>query len=114
MKNMIRAVAMVAALTMTSLVFAQGLDVNEFFKKKNPSEVYNRIITITPTTKWVNVVQGEIVKFVDTNGGASFIWNVDTTDFRLDLAAVAPARALEGRRIVAYIVPKCDCSGRGS
>lgn len=98
-----------AALLMASLASAQGVEIAPLLKKTEGAEVYNRIITISPNTKWVNVHYGESVKFVDTGSGLSFIWNVDSSEYRLDLATVAPDRALNGRRILAYIQPKCDC-----
>ena len=50
-----------------------------------------RQITISPQTKWVNVTDGETVKF-DVNG-KTFAWNVNTfsNDSEFDLAKIAPA-----------------------
>ena len=111
MKNIICAGAAFLTFMMASLVSAQGVELAPLLKKTEGAEVYNRIITITPNTKWVNVHNGERVKFVDTGSGQSFIWNVDTFEYRLDLATVAPDRVLNGRRVLAYIRPKCDCHG---
>ena len=63
-----------------------------------------RQITISPQTKWVNVTDGETVKF-DVNG-KTFAWNVDTfgTDTVFDLAKIAPADIqVNGVRV--YVAP---------
>ena len=63
-----------------------------------------RVITIKPDAKWVNVTEDETVKFVDAATGKSFVWRFDTgrpTVF--DLAAVAPADVLGGHHLAAYV-----------
>ncbi|WP_295754522.1 CzcE family metal-binding protein [Undibacterium sp.] len=48
-----------------------------------------RTITLLPNTKYINVVQGEVIKF--TSQGKSFTWNFDTLNtFTFNLAEVAP------------------------
>ena len=90
MKKTIRftaaAAAVAAALTMASTAFAA-----------------NRVITITPDTKWVNVSQGETVNFIDTATGQSFVANFNTRLFEVDLATVAPAGVLNGQKIMVYV-----------
>ena len=66
-------------------------------------DTYNRVITITSQTRSVNVSQGESVKFIDTVTGQSFVWHVNTNNFEVDLAKVAPAGLLGGRNVKAYV-----------
>lgn len=48
-----------------------------------------RTIALSPNTKYINVVQGEVIKF--TSEGKSFTWNFDTLNtFKFNLADVAP------------------------
>jgi Heavy-metal resistance protein CzcE len=114
MKNIFYTAVAFFALMAAWPVAAQGFEVNQYLKKTASEGAYTRIITIGPQTKWVNVNYGELVKFVDSASGQSFIWNVDSNEYRLDLASVAPAQMLAGRRVLAYIQPKCDCGHRKS
>jgi hypothetical protein len=68
-----------------------------------------RTIIITPTTKSVNVMQGEVVKFVDQATGKSFMWHFDTgTWVPFDLTAAAPKGALQ-QPVMAYVCENaCD------
>src|SRR5258705_8341423 len=91
-----------AALTMASTASAGGYDPSQDRGELGIADVYNRVITITPETKWVNVNQGEDVKFVDVATGQSFVWNFDTTNPMFDLATVAPSGALGGQHVIAY------------
>ena len=60
-----------------------------------------RTITINADTKWVNVTQGEEVRFVA--GATDFAWKFDGPGARsFDLQQVAPAGALP-RSITVYI-----------
>ena len=62
-----------------------------------------REIDISPDTKWVNVDQDEVVKFVDASSGKSFYWRFDTRNFMVRLQDIAPAGFLTGRQIDAYV-----------
>ncbi|RXZ36862.1 hypothetical protein D9O50_10440 [Oxalobacteraceae bacterium CAVE-383] len=68
------------------------------------ADTYGRQITISPQTKWVNVTDGETVKF-DVNG-KTFAWNVDTfsNDTVFDLAKIAPA-GIEVNNVRVYVAP---------
>ena len=107
MRNVIRfstaAAAVALALTMASAASAGGYGPTEDYGEMGMPDIYNRVITITPQTKWVNVNQGEDVKFVDTATGQSFVWNFDTTNPVFDLATVAPAGALGDQHVMAYV-----------
>ncbi|MGV8900444.1 MAG: CzcE family metal-binding protein [Burkholderiaceae bacterium] len=55
-----------------------------------PVEAATRQITLTPSTKWINVTRGESVNFIV--GGKSFAWNFYTlrSETSFDLATIAP------------------------
>ena len=106
MRKMLRftaaAAAVAAALTMASTASASynpSLD----FGNLGSAGVYNRVIKISPETKVVNVAQGEDIEFVDTATGQSFVWNFDAASPKFDLATVAPAGALGGQHVIAYV-----------
>ena len=62
-----------------------------------------RVITIKPGTKYVNVEQNEVVKFVDEASGRSFVWNFDTPTWAsFDLAAAAPG-VLGSHHVEVYV-----------
>jgi hypothetical protein len=69
-----------------------------------------KVITIKPTTKWVNVDQGDVVKFVDETSGKSFVWNFDTKSWAsFNLAAAAPG-VLGDRHVEVYVDGTDDVS----
>ena len=67
---------------------------------------YNRVIVVDKPTRWVNVVEGEVIRFVVRPPGApdaSFTWSFDTFGGRVtDLRSLAP-HGLVDRRIDVYI-----------
>lgn len=64
----------------------------------------DRTIIIDPDTRWVNVDNGETVKFVV--GDKSFAWRFDTLNQTVvDLSRIAPAGMLLDRSIKAYVEP---------
>lgn len=57
-----------------------------------PDSAAQRAVTITPSTKYVDVERGETVKF--TSNGKTFTWLFDTVDTpKFNLAAIAPKEA---------------------
>ncbi len=65
-----------------------------------------RTIVIKPTTKYVNVTEGEVVKFVAN--GKTFAWNFDSPEVSsFPLNRVAPVGALS-QTVTAYITPNPD------
>src|SRR5688572_30335348 len=66
-----------------------------------------REIVITPTTKWVNVTQGETVNF--TENGQTFAIRFDGVESSFDLNRLAPAGALD-HKVVAYVAPNSEDS----
>lgn len=76
-----------------------------------PLSAATRAIVITPTTHYVNVTGGEIVKFVV--GDKAFAWNFDSEfapAFALNLAA--PPGMLD-HKVMAYVAPNPLYSGDG-
>ena len=91
----------IAALGAAPAAFAIGS--SRFVGDPGDPAMPDRTITIGPGTKWVNVVRGETVKFVDTASNTSFVWNFDTPTWAvIDLAQVAP-EALAGQHVIAYV-----------
>ena len=70
-----------------------------------------RTITINPKTKYVNVTEGDVVKFVAS--GQEFAFKFDGTGTSFDLQRVAPAGALD-HKVTAYVAPNpADGGGHG-
>lgn len=68
-----------------------------------PVAAATRTITVTPDARWVNVMQGDTVRFVV--GTAEFAWRFDGPGARsFDLQSVAPPGAL-GRTLTVYVTP---------
>lgn len=69
-----------------------------------PPEAAQYAIAITPSTRWVNVTGGEIVRF--DVGGKSFAWSFTgaTSVASFDLKRVAPPGMLD-RSVMAYVAP---------
>jgi len=60
-----------------------------------------RVVVLQPDTRWVNVSQGESVRFVI--GATQFAWRFDGRDGRsFDLQIVAPPGAL-ARSVMVYV-----------
>ncbi len=96
-------VGLVAALTFASGASAAQYSTDQNLGSQGHDNVFERVITISPNTKWVNVNREESVKFIDASTGKSFVWRFDTPEMRFDLSKVAPAGILSGRRVDAYI-----------
>jgi len=65
-------------------------------------EQAQRTIVITPTTKYINVTEGDVVEFVAN--GKTFAWNFDSPPdvSSFELNRVAPAGALD-HHVTAYV-----------
>ena len=61
-----------------------------------------RTIVIKPTTSYVNVTGGEVIRF--EVGDKSFVWNFSGPGSSFDLARVAPTSVLD-RKVTAYVAP---------
>lgn len=65
---------------------------------------YDRVVTIKADAKWVNVMSGETVRFVDAATGKSFVWRFDIPNIAtFDLAAVAPRGILSHEHLTVYV-----------
>ncbi len=67
--------------------------------------VYHRVITVRPDTKNLNVHGDEIIKFVESATGRSFVWNFNTLADRISMSRIAPAEMFSGSNIVIYRAP---------
>jgi hypothetical protein len=66
----------------------------------------NRTVVIDDKTKWVNVKEDEIIRFVVGAGGQkSFAWVFDLQDQNADLRQLAPKGMLGGSPIRVYVTP---------
>ena len=96
-------VGFVAALTFVSAATAAGYALDQDLGSPGNENIYERVITIAPNAKWVNVNRDETIKFVDASSGRSFVWNFKTPADRFDLNKVAPPGVLSGRQVVVYV-----------
>jgi hypothetical protein len=65
---------------------------------------FDRVITLRADARWVNVMSGETVKFVDAASGRSFVWRFDIPNLAtFDLVAVAPRGVLTPERLTVYV-----------
>lgn len=100
-RSSVAAVSLLTSLLTASSAFAMG----SMIYTGNPGDqnAYDRVVNITPNTRWVNANAGETIKFVDGTSGKSFVWHFDVAHWSvIDLNAVAP-EALGGRHITAYV-----------
>jgi hypothetical protein len=82
-------------------VFAVPID--QDFGTASEERSAERVIKIAPDAKWVNVTEGETIKFIDEASGKSFAWRFDTIVGVFDLNRVVPAGMLEGHQVKAYV-----------
>jgi hypothetical protein len=106
MKGFVRRATTVVAVagfsTIASAAFAD--QPTPFVGTPGVNAYYNRVITISPAAKWVNVTQGETIKFVDAASGKSFVWTFDTPSWAvIHLDQLPPAQGLGGHKVDAYI-----------
>ena len=86
-----------------SAASAAGIPIDRDFGSASDERYANRVITIAPNAKWVNVTQDEIIKFVDASSGKSFAWKFDTIVRVFELSSVAPNGILSGHHVDAYV-----------
>lgn len=67
-----------------------------------PANATRKEIVVTPDTRWVNVTDGETVRFVV--GDQRFTWHVETypNTTHFSLAAIAPS-GVDVRRVTVYV-----------
>lgn len=82
-------IAAVLLAALTSTASAAGIKSNAYGDAAK-NEAADRSITLSSTTKWVNVTDGEVVRF--NKDGRSFAWRFSTLNGApFDLSAIAPA-----------------------
>jgi hypothetical protein len=82
---------------------AYAIPVDQDFGSASEEQNAERVIKIAPDAKWVNVTEGETVKFIDEASAKSFVWRFDTIVAVFDLNRVAPAEMLAGHQVKAYV-----------
>lgn len=99
----------VAALTFTSGALAMGYSPEHDFGSQPQGAHFDRVITIAPDAKWINVNRNETVKLVDASSGKSLVWRFDTPATTFPLSKMASSGILSGRQIDVYIAqPNID------
>ena len=91
-------VALGAAASLVVASAALAINTSPFRGEAGDLAYFDRVITIAPATKWVNVTRGETVKFVDSSSGQSFVWRFDTPTW-----ATVDLTEPNGRHILAYV-----------
>ena len=105
LKTMTRTIAAPAVLLLVALLgmpHRAAADAPDFlYGSPIPADQAHRAIALGPGTRWVNVVQGETVRFV--LAGGSFGWRFDGPGSRpVDLQRVAPPGLLT-HPVTAYV-----------
>jgi len=90
------------SLCLASLTASAATERSDFLGDVVPPSAAMRTIVITPATKYVNVTQGETVKF--ETGGQEFAIGFDGTRSSFALNRLAPAGALD-HDIEIYVAP---------
>jgi hypothetical protein len=91
------------ALTLSCSAFAaMAAPATSILGQAEPATAANRIVTITPNTKYVNVQGGQTVEF--NTGSQTFAWNFDGPIYSFNLNRVAPPGALD-HKVIAYVTP---------
>ncbi|HEX7641863.1 MAG TPA: CzcE family metal-binding protein [Burkholderiaceae bacterium] len=82
-------IAAVLLASLTTAAQADGIKTNTYGDAAS-NEAAERTISLTSATKWVNVTDGEIVRF--SKDGRTFAWHFSTLNSApFDLSAIAPA-----------------------
>src|SRR5690349_3634203 len=98
-----RILAVTIGLAMAACTTPGAYNAATDFGTAGQENIYDRVITISPTTKWVNVNQDETIKFIDAESRRSFVWYFNTPAMKIDLEKVAPTGMLVGRHVEAYL-----------
>lgn len=95
-RSLILAAAALVASTLASATVSK-----ELLGSVSSADQAMRTIVITPSTRYVNVNQGDVVTFI--SNGKSFTWNFDGPQLlAFSLSRVAPAGALD-HDVTAYV-----------
>lgn len=102
-------VGLIAAVSFTSGASAMGYSPDHDFGSQPQGTHFDRVITVAPDAKWINVNRDETVKLVDASSGKSFVWRFDTPAMTFALSKVASSGILSGRHVDVYIAqPSSD------
>jgi len=83
-----------AALTLSAAsLSAAALTFGDLYGEPAEASLADRTVVVTPSTKFVNVKHGEVVKIVA--GGKEFAWNFDGIEQPFELAKIAPQGAID-------------------
>jgi hypothetical protein len=103
-KHVLAVTSLLWGLTMASAGnVALAVPIDQDFGSASEEQSAERVIKISPDAKWVNVTEGETIKFIDEASGKSFAWKFDTIVAVFDLNRVVPAGMLEGHQVKAYV-----------
>ena len=103
-KRVIAAGHLVCALMLAAAGHeALAVPIDQDFGNASEEQNAERVIKIAPDAKWVNVTEGETIKFIDEASGKSFAWKFDTIVAVFELNRVVPAGMLEGHPVKAYV-----------
>src|SRR5258706_15932067 len=96
-KHVVAVTSLLWGLTMASAGnVALAVPIDQDFGSASEEKNAERVIKIAPDAKWVNVTEGETIKFIDEASGKSFAWKFDTIVAVFDLNRVVPAGKAEG------------------
>ncbi|MBG6220963.1 MULTISPECIES: CzcE family metal-binding protein [unclassified Janthinobacterium] len=102
--NIVAVFAVIALSPLAAMAHQGEMHSSPAFGSAAPARSATRAITISSATKYVNVTQGDVVKFdVD---GKTFTWQFDTlrANASFDFSAIAPSGAnTHGIRV--YVAP---------
>src|SRR5260370_20240942 len=94
LENEMKRVLVVAALALSATsLSAAALTFGDVYGEPAEASLADRTIVVTPSTKFVNVKHGEVVKIVA--GGKEFAWDFDGIDQPFELAKIAPQGAID-------------------
>ncbi len=91
MKTFVKALAVLALSSAT--LSAAALTFGDLYGEPAEAALADRTIVVTPSTKFVNVKHGEVVKIVA--GGKEFAWDFDGIEQPFELAKIAPQGAID-------------------
>ena len=96
--------ALLFALQLAGCVAVTPGALPTFYGEPGSDNSFDRVVSVKPGDRWVNVKSGETVKFVDLASGKSFVWSFQLRNFAVfDLAAVAPRGILSHEHLTVYV-----------
>ena len=112
MENIVKLFAPVfAALTLSAAsLSANALTTGDLYGEPATGEYADRTIVVTPQTKFINVVRGEVVKL--KVGSREFTWDFDGLAKPFELSKIAPEGALD-HNVRVYVATSINDGGVG-